>query len=90
MTNKNLKKIVKNPKKLTKKNTKKLTRKNLKHKRNKTLKMKGGTLNWCNVFLIGSILKILGYCESDVQKKKRIAKELLNGFNNTTGNNFNE
>ena len=50
MTNKNLKKIVKNPKKLTKKNTNKLTRKNLKHKRNKTLKMKGGALNWCVMF----------------------------------------
>ena len=33
--------------------------------------MKGGTLNWCNVFLIGSILKTLGYCESDVQKKEK-------------------
>ena len=52
--------------------------------------MKGGTLNWCNVFLIGSILKTLGYCESDVQKKEKIVKELLNGFKNTTENNFNE
>ena len=41
--------------------------------------MKGDTLNWCNVFLIGSILKTLGYCESDVQE---IARELLNGFKN--------
>ena len=52
--------------------------------------MKGGNLNWCNVFLIGSILKTLGYCESDVQKKEKIVKELLNGFKNTTENNFNE